>query len=233
MKVHRAWALGSAAAIIVVAVWTYKSKAISSAIVAASLGLSGLVGVTGYLGAELVYRHGLGVMRLPDVSGEGHNHREEAKGHDEDHDHAAADQRGSASPAVIDGHSHSSLNAQDYAQHFQEALYGGNFESVAASFAKDAIIFENGVREASLENYLEHHLKPEMPMLEAAQRKVITRNVRETDNLALITTSATLSIMNNDKRYNFYSVETLGLVKVGGEWKVSHAHWSSSPIKKQ
>ncbi|MFC4346526.1 DUF2231 domain-containing protein [Kordiimonas lipolytica] len=248
MKVHRAWALGTAATIILVAVWVYKSKTISAAVIAASLALTGLVGVTGYLGAELVYRHGLGVMRLPDASGEGHDHggdashshdsdhQEEAAGHDEDHDHAAAgvesDRHEPTAPAVIDGHSHSGMSAQDYAQHFQEALYSGNFESVAASFAADAVIFENGVREASLENYLEHHLKPEMPMLEAAQRKLLKQDVQEKANLAVVTTSATLSFMNNDKRYDFYSVETLGLVKVDGEWKVSHAHWSSRPIKK-
>ena len=34
----------------------------------------GLLGVTGWHGGELVYRHGLGVMSLPVAEGEGHDH---------------------------------------------------------------------------------------------------------------------------------------------------------------
>lgn len=43
---------------------------------------------TAWLGGELVYRHGLGVMALPDVSGEGHDHG----GHDHGHQHDSSTQ---------------------------------------------------------------------------------------------------------------------------------------------
>jgi len=109
MKVHRTWALVTAAAILLLALWTYKAKTINSLVVAASLLVSGLVGYTGYLGAELVYRHGLGVMRLPDSSGEGHAH---AGG--ESHDH------GEAAPSSADGHDHgeapSSADGHDHGE---------------------------------------------------------------------------------------------------------------------
>jgi len=85
MKVHRTWALVTGVAILLVTIWNLRAKTVSSTMVAASLVIAGLVGATGYLGAELVYRHGLGVMRLPDTSGEGHAH--EGGG---DHDHGEA-----------------------------------------------------------------------------------------------------------------------------------------------
>lgn len=44
---------------------------------------SGLLAATAWHGGELVYRHGLGVMSLPDTSGEGHAHE---NGHDHDHE---------------------------------------------------------------------------------------------------------------------------------------------------
>jgi hypothetical protein len=40
--------------------------------------------VTGYLGAENVYRHGIGVQRLPDVHEHGHGH---GRAGDGEHDH--------------------------------------------------------------------------------------------------------------------------------------------------
>lgn len=79
--------------------------------------------VTGYLGGENVYRHGIGVMRLPESSGPGHNHSHEgAEAHDhgdattggtagtveeqddDDHDHDHDDNTNSSS--ADDGHSH-------------------------------------------------------------------------------------------------------------------------------
>ena len=117
MKVHRTWALITAAAILLLAFWTYKAKTINSLVVAASLLVSGLVGYTGYLGAELVYRHGLGVMRLPDSSGEGHAHADgeshdhgEASTSAEEHDHGSAsgsgDDHHSDGAVETDGHDH-------------------------------------------------------------------------------------------------------------------------------
>lgn len=105
MKVHRTWALVTGAAILLVAIWNLRAKAVSNAMVVASLLIAGLVGATGYLGAELVYRHGLGVMRLPDTSGEGHAHEGggdhdhgEAKSEEAPHEHAEGEGHDEAKP---------------------------------------------------------------------------------------------------------------------------------------
>lgn len=266
MKTHRLWALFAAAALVLVAIWSYRAKKVSLALVAGSLIVTGLVGMTGYLGAELVYRHGLGVMRLPDSNGQGHSH-DEGLVHDHGeaetsvgdhhkpdgsngHTHTREDDHDDGGPAA--GHEHKSdasqhdhgedcgvtgpsgvdTTALDFAKRFQAALNGGDFDTVAASFAPDAIIFENGVKEASLDGYLQNHLKPEMPMLKAASRKVLKQDVRSADELAIVTTASTLSIKSKGKQHDFHSVETLGLRNVEGTWEVAHVHWSSRPITK-
>ena len=258
MKVHRLWALITFGATLVVAFWVYKAKSISAAIVVASVILTGLAGTTGYFGAELVYSHGIGVMRVPLANGEGHAHAEgDSHSHGatapqsddgaDTHDHEAdvvasgenvkkAGAHGHEDPesvAASDDHSHAGTSALDFAKHFQDALFSGDFNGVAQRFAPDAVIFENGVKETSLAGYLEHHLKPEMPMLQAAKRQVLKQNVREVGEMAIVTTASTLSLSSKGKRHDFYSVETLGLVAEGADWKVAHVHWSSRPIQKQ
>lgn len=78
MKVHRNWALVSLAALIVLALISLKrfikKQAASKKIVLGLLAAFILVMSTGWYGAELVYRYGIGVMSLPQVHGEGHDH---------------------------------------------------------------------------------------------------------------------------------------------------------------
>jgi len=108
MKVHRNWALGTGVAILLMAIWTLRTKAVSSVMVAASLVVAGLVGATGYLGAELVFRHGLGVMRLPDTSGENHAHAEGGGGHD--HGEAKSEE---APHAHMEGEAHDDTKVEE------------------------------------------------------------------------------------------------------------------------
>jgi len=272
MKVHRNWALVTGVLVLLVAIWTFRASAVSNSMIAASLVLAGLVGVTGYLGSELVYRHGLGVMRMPAASGEGHDHgagghgeeategdlEEKPHEHGEDQgdggptkeethqdghsDHAGApetkdhDDTGSAAhehsvEKAKKTHAHEGMPALDFAKHFQKALFSGDFDMVAQSFAPNAIVFENGTKEASLAGYLENHLKPEMPMLKAAKRQVTDQTALENENSATVTTSSVLMFLSQGKKRSFNSVETLGLVRIAGEWKIGHAHWSSRPIQ--
>lgn len=97
MLEHRTYALSALAVFVVLSVWAifqYRSEKRPSAIfiIAAVLGW-GLVLTTAWHGGELVYRHGLGVMSLPEVGP--HSHGEGAAGHSHgddahSHDDAAA-----------------------------------------------------------------------------------------------------------------------------------------------
>lgn len=75
MMDHRNWALPTAGIFMVLALWAaWKQRgaqSVSPIFVVAMLLASGLLATTGYKGAEVVYRHGIGVMRMPEVHGDG------------------------------------------------------------------------------------------------------------------------------------------------------------------
>lgn len=127
MTIHLKWAWTAFVLFAIAALLAWRDRkrlagagiVLSIVLIAAASALA----VTGYLGGENVYRHGIGVMRLPESSGPGHSHSHddgEAHGHgeaasgngatevtaedhaDEGHDH---DDNTSSSP-VDDGHGH-------------------------------------------------------------------------------------------------------------------------------
>ncbi len=82
MTNHREWALPTAALFIGLAIWSIiiyrRSLRVGMVFLAMLMLASGALGVTAWKGGELVYTHGLGVMSILEVSGDG--------GHDS-HDH--------------------------------------------------------------------------------------------------------------------------------------------------
>ena len=85
MTDHKNWALVTASIFGVLAIWSLAkhrgAKSVSSGFVVLILLASGLLAVTGYKGGEVVYRHGMGVMRMPEISGDG-GHGSRAHGED-------------------------------------------------------------------------------------------------------------------------------------------------------
>ncbi|MDP4029724.1 MAG: DUF2231 domain-containing protein [Gallionella sp.] len=84
MKVHRNWALGALTALLALAAWDVwrgrSGKASSYGFLGGLLLAWLLVMSTAWHGAELVYRHGLGVMSMPGAEGSEHAH-ERGAGH--------------------------------------------------------------------------------------------------------------------------------------------------------
>lgn len=89
MTDHRNWALPTATAIVLVAIWslwrTYKQKTITITFIVILFIVQGLLLSTAWRGAELVFRYGLGVMSLPQEDDVGHEHHYEST--IEHHDH--------------------------------------------------------------------------------------------------------------------------------------------------
>ena len=92
---HRNWALSTAALFIVLAIWSLSSSLRGKAdfrrsknlVFVSLMAVAGLMlTATGYKGAELVYRHGLGVIPMQVGMTAGHNHShggaEQGEGHD-------------------------------------------------------------------------------------------------------------------------------------------------------
>ena len=135
MTDHKNWALTTASIFGLLSLWSLLkhrgAKTVSKIFVAIIVLASGLLAVTGYKGAEVVYRHGGGVMRMPEVHGDGghgsHSHGEDAgaghhgpdtakseetgdhhgseSGHDHgSHPHGAESGEHGEMPKVDDGH---------------------------------------------------------------------------------------------------------------------------------
>ncbi|MCI0506461.1 MAG: DUF2231 domain-containing protein [Gammaproteobacteria bacterium] len=89
---HRNWALGTTILFLILAIWSFKRSrkaiAIDWLITAPLIIASALLGITGWKGAELVYRHGLGVMSLPKTGAHDHAGHEHGA---EDHAHGEQD----------------------------------------------------------------------------------------------------------------------------------------------
>ena len=73
MTRHRDWALGATVFLALLALWDgwrwQSAQAVHSALLPAMLIVAGALAVTGWLGGEMVYRHGVGVM-APAVAAE-------------------------------------------------------------------------------------------------------------------------------------------------------------------
>ena len=84
MTIHRNFGLATFAGFALLALWAWRRQHehlfSTGNFLVPLIAAAGLLGVTGYLGGELVYSYGLGVQSLPSVTGDGHDH---------DHDHGA------------------------------------------------------------------------------------------------------------------------------------------------
>jgi uncharacterized membrane protein len=93
MLIHRNWALGTSAVLIILASWdVWRNKVDSPTawrLVIAVIGAWSMVVITAWHGGELVYRHGLGVMSLPvPQDGVGHSHHGDSTTKSDEHSHA-------------------------------------------------------------------------------------------------------------------------------------------------
>lgn len=101
MLEHRGWALWTLAAVLSVAGWAWllkrKEKQTDLLFVSAFLLAGGLMMTTAWYGGELVYRHGLGVLSLPDAGNHDHSshaHGNNASSEAHSHDHDSHDEAG-------------------------------------------------------------------------------------------------------------------------------------------
>jgi len=88
MTLHRNWAMGTAAFYLLLVVWSvmlHRAAVVRNWLFVGLLAIaSSALGSTAWLGGEVVYRFGLGVMSLPKVDGKGHEHEHaDGAGHGE------------------------------------------------------------------------------------------------------------------------------------------------------
>jgi len=114
MTEHRNWALVTAAAFIVLAIWSWRrvkaGLGMSTVLLIVLLISGGLLASTAWLGGEAVYRYGLGVMSLPKTDSHDHDHGGEVGGHGSAEDQASDHPHDTAGSA---GHHESKAEEDD------------------------------------------------------------------------------------------------------------------------
>ncbi len=107
MLLHRGWAIPTAIGLILLAswdVWKYRvNELISVPMLFVLFLLSQSIAITGWLGGEVVYRHGIGVLSLPANEGASHSQHHEHGGTEATaHSHV----ENTTQPDVASGHHH-------------------------------------------------------------------------------------------------------------------------------
>jgi uncharacterized membrane protein/ketosteroid isomerase-like protein len=236
MLVHRNWAIGATAIFVIGAGWEFLRRTENKAsVLSAALFLAGSAAllVTGMEGAENVYEHGLGVKRLPEVSGHDHSHADSNKeksdsiepgedGHS--HAHATSDARPSPriDEAVFD---HPAVRV---AESMNSAIGSGNTDDLKRLLDQNVVIFESGNVESSLAEYQSHHMKSDIAFMAAMNVELLSREVIDAGDSATVISRSRISGQYKGKEINLVNTETLVIQKRNRDWKVVHVHWSSS-----
>jgi ketosteroid isomerase-like protein len=126
---------------------------------------------------------------------------------------------------------HAALASDDsagaFVARFHEALFSEDMETVSASFAVDAVIFEGGKREPSLAGYLEHHLGPELPMLAGLTREVQVEDLVEVGDVAWYGVQAQLHGMSGERELSITHGTTIVMLRGEDGWKIMQIHFSN------
>ena len=251
MTTHRNWALPTAATLLVLAVWRFIRRAEKPGLLFALLfiGAAGLLSVTAWWGGRLVYTHGLGVMSMPQVTGDGHDHEHEGDergdasgvrsdssegGHSHDQE-ASPENTGSDAPrsaAPLSGAAQGDPSTPaGVVEAFGAALKNGDAAMVERLLLPDVLIAEGGGAERSLEEYASHHMPADMAFTKAVEITMKDRKVIDgTDMTTVISSSQALGAYQG-KTIRSQMMETMVLRRVEGQWRIAHIHWSSAPIK--
>ena len=99
MGIHRVWAISTAGLLLLLALWDVKKHLLTTIIPLYFVVLLGVasasVGATAWLGGEVVYRHGIGVLSLPQSEDEAVGHEQGVQEH-VPHEHSAHEQGSAA-----------------------------------------------------------------------------------------------------------------------------------------
>ncbi len=249
MTDHRNWALATAAVfLLAVAIFLWK-PGLRNGVAGTGLLLAAvLVSVTGLKGGELVYRHGLGVMSMPQASGDGHDHdhgeaasgnkgdaddtgghQHEAGGHQEKEssgtgEHGDDQSSGKTDPTLFTGQDTEAAGA---VAAFRRALESGDAELARSMLADDVLIFEGGGVERSADQYASHHMRSDMKFLGQMTITPLEHQVSQVGDMAVSMGRSRLRGKMNGKTMDIETMETLVLHKDDSGWKINQIHWSN------
>jgi len=133
----------------------------------------------------------------------------------------------SASSAVPTSLSTAARSAAAIVEAFHKSLQDGKSEAAAALLASNALIFESGGAEHSKAEYAEHHLPADAQFSKATTRTILRQSGEASGDMAWIATESRTTGTWKGRSIDSASTETMVLRRVGGDWKITHIHWSS------
>ncbi|MBD3668640.1 MAG: DUF4440 domain-containing protein, partial [Kangiella sp.] len=166
-----------------------------------------MLGATGWFGGELVYRHGIGVMSLPAVTGESHDHSE-GEGHGDTGDIAET----RIPPAQI-------------ADSLHHRLKSGDVSAVKALLAPDVLILEGDHAQRNRLEYMSDHMVSDMAFLPNIEREILDREVRQTSDLAWVITRSRMEGEFKGQVIKQETREMLVMEHDGQKWQITLIHW--------
>lgn len=109
---------------------------------------------------------------------------------------------------------------------FHQALREKNAKVVKMLLSKNVVIFESGNVENSLDEYASHHMQSDMKFMAAVNTEILKHEVNVYGDTAISLMSSRVSGKYRGEHLNYVGLETMTLVKVNDNWKITHIHWS-------
>lgn len=117
-------------------------------------------------------------------------------------------------------------------ERFHAAMARGDAEAVAALLAEDAVIYEQGGAEASKAEYLSGHLPGDIAYSAGMIDTITGRRSAVAGEMAVVMTQGRTTGAYDGKPVDRMTTETMVLSRIGGEWLITHIHWSSRVAKR-
>ena len=111
-----------------------------------------------------------------------------------------------------------------------EALRTGDASAVRRLMAQDIVIAESGGIERSFDEYAAHHMPADMAFTAATTSTLQERKVIRSQDMAIVISQYELRGTFQDRPIHSRTTETAVVSRDGGQWRIHHIHWSSSPI---
>lgn len=236
MENHKLWALGTATVFVLLAVWNVlrvrRGQGVSLAFTLLMLvALAGLTG-TGLRGADLVYRHGLGVMALPQAAGAGHDHE---SGAEHSHDEAGPAEGGhapaaAALPVAMTGSELSPTEAEVVAAltSYHAALTSGDATAPEKFVLADErfLMIEGKHVNQGWADYRDNHLTPELADLAKVRFRLSVMRVQVDGELATVSFLFNILPASGPEMDFGSGRATASMVRTGDGWKLQQLHTS-------
>lgn len=116
---------------------------------------------------------------------------------------------------------------------FQQALLAGDGPRALELLAPDVLIYEFGSQEASRDEYAASHLKADIEALAGATVQQLDQRQVIDGDIAVVTTRSRMTGKGGGKPFDLLGTETMVLRRHGGNWRITHIHWSARDAGKK